>query len=320
MTGVDLFFILSGFLIGGILLDAKESSSYYRTFYIRRFYRIMPLYYSWLGLLALLWFVTPPSAGFRPPLPFWTYVLFIQNYSINGPELGAWLGATWSLAIEEQFYLIAPFLVRHLSARRLTKLMVLAVACAFGLRLFLAMKFGVLGLRAAYFWTPCRADELALGVLAAVAWRNGDARQWIQGHLRYVWIALLVSCVLLLAMLRWIVAPNSFVLATFGRPVFEVLFCCLILIPLSDKRSWIAKICRWRLLLEMGQVSYCVYLIHNEIDVQAHRIIRHDEARFDSWPAIVVTLVAFATTLIIAKFSWRFFENPLIHRGHAHKY
>jgi peptidoglycan/LPS O-acetylase OafA/YrhL len=319
-TGVDLFFILSGFLIGGILLDAKDSSSYYRTFYIRRFYRIMPLYYSWLLLLGLLWLVTPPSAGFRPPLPYWTYVLFIQNYIVNGPPLGAWLGATWSLAIEEQFYLISPSLVRHLSVRRFTKLMVLVVVCALGLRLFLAMQFGEWGLRVAYYWTPCRADELAIGVLAAIVWRNPDARQWIQGHLHYVWSALLVSSVLLLAMLRWLIAPNSFVLTTYGRSVFEVFYCCLMLIPLLDNTSWIAQICRWRLLREMGQVSYCVYIIHNEIDVLAHKIMRHDQARFDSWPAIGVTLVAFATTIIIAKFSWRFFENPLIRRGHAFKY
>jgi peptidoglycan/LPS O-acetylase OafA/YrhL len=182
------------------------------------------------------------------------------------------------------------------------------------------MRLGDWGLRVGYYWTPCRADELAIGVLAAIAWRSRDKRQWIQTHLQYVWIALSVSCALLLAMLRWLVAPNSFVLTTFGRPVFEVFYCCLMLILLLDKTSLIAQVCRWRLLREMGQVSYCVYVIHNEIDVLAHKIMRHDAARFDSWPAIGVTLVAFATTIIIAKFSWRFFEGPLIRRGHAFKY
>ena len=83
--GVDLFFVLSGFLIGGILLASRESPRYFRTFYLRRFYRIIPLYYGWLLLFGLLGLIErnwggPTGAEFYTVRPYWAHFLFIQNY------------------------------------------------------------------------------------------------------------------------------------------------------------------------------------------------------------------------------------------------
>lgn len=113
--GVDLFFVLSGFLITGILVDAKGRPRYFRTFYWRRSLRILPLYY---GLLVVLFVIAPAVAG-----PAWRagalpssgqawYWLHLQNFVSLRNETAGYLGNLWSLAIEEQFYLVwAPLIL-----------------------------------------------------------------------------------------------------------------------------------------------------------------------------------------------------------------
>ena len=112
-SGVDLFFILSGFLIGGILLDSTGTGSpnYYRTFYLRRFYRIFPVYYLWIALFAVISLVSPQ---FRLQTPYWVFLAFLQNYSRHRTAIEVvWFGVMWSLGVEEQFYLLAPPLIRN---------------------------------------------------------------------------------------------------------------------------------------------------------------------------------------------------------------
>ena len=116
--GVDLFFALSGFLITGILLDTKQSDGYFRNFYARRCLRIWPLYYS---LLIFMFVIVPHArpaeahAIFERSAPWWAYPFFLQNFLVAIPQQAAGaLGVTWSLAIEEQFYLVWPLFVRRL--------------------------------------------------------------------------------------------------------------------------------------------------------------------------------------------------------------
>lgn len=130
-TGVNLFFVLSGFLIGGILVDARGSDSYFRTFYARRFFRIIPIYYLWICLYIALVSAAGHAirlhsfSGKALPRGFEVYAhfLFIQNLIPNGgsPQSGlwgSWFGHLWSLAVEEQFYLLAPLMIWWLSPRR----------------------------------------------------------------------------------------------------------------------------------------------------------------------------------------------------------
>src|ERR1700741_4392574 len=120
--GVDLFFVLSGFLITGILLDTKLSEHYFRNFYARRGLRIWPLYYA----VLLFMFVVVPllrpqdtAELFQRSSPWWSYPLFLQNFLVNAPALAVGpLGVSWSLAVEELFYLVWPFFVRYLSVER----------------------------------------------------------------------------------------------------------------------------------------------------------------------------------------------------------
>jgi hypothetical protein len=131
--GVDLFFVLSGFLITGIRIDAKKSEGYFKNFYTRGCLRIWSLYYS----AILFMFVIVP---FLRPLegrtvfdarssPWWAFPLFLQNFLVHIPtKATGLLGVTWSLAVEEQFYVVWPLVVRFCSEAQLRKI-ALGVIC-----------------------------------------------------------------------------------------------------------------------------------------------------------------------------------------------
>lgn len=136
-NGVDLFFVLSGFLIVGILLDARGSRNFFRVFYTRRACRILPLYYLIVILFVLLGVtgLVKNDWLFTGGLPLWSYLTLTQNYLMHAQGFGPnWLGVTWSLAIEEQFYLVIPLLVWLLNRKQLFAVLLIGGANAVGLR------------------------------------------------------------------------------------------------------------------------------------------------------------------------------------------
>jgi peptidoglycan/LPS O-acetylase OafA/YrhL len=152
-SGVDLFFVLSGFLIGGILMEKQKTSNYFRIFYLRRFCRIFPLYFALLfSLGGFLYFCWPPDilapqsqknayyflTGDFHKVPWWSYPLFLQNFFLTYHNQfdSTWLSVTWSLAIEEQFYLVLPLLIRFIPPSRLPYVLILLIFVAPVFRLF----------------------------------------------------------------------------------------------------------------------------------------------------------------------------------------
>jgi peptidoglycan/LPS O-acetylase OafA/YrhL len=328
--GVDLFFILSGFLIGGILLNSRSSQLYYKTFYLRRFFRIIPIYYLWLALFGLatiaakIWNIWG-GAEFHTVVPYWAYFIFLQNYFQGATWAQVyWLGPLWSLAVEEQFYLLAPPVVRKLSPERLLKVLSGVLVFSLVLRLFLSSMYGAdhdyWGINASTDWMPCRADDLALGMIVAVLWANPQSRIRLQQRLSVLYAGLFSCAAGLLAMSYWIMKPDSFVTATVARTAIGFFFVFLLLITLTDKKGLLGRIFNWSPLRELGKISYCVYIIHCAVSWALYRSILHTEPRFDGWYAIGVSVLSFAVTVLIAELSWRYFENPLIHRSHHYVY
>jgi hypothetical protein len=197
-SGVDLFFVLSGFLIGGILLDARTSSNYFRVFYTRRFFRIVPIYTVLLTASYIAYrFIESGAAPrlvelSRGVLPWFPFVVFLQNFWMARAATygSALVAVTWSLAVEEQFYLTLPLVVRLTSPRRLVTLLLSGVVMAPILR-FACHVLRPSNYIAPYVLMPCRADALLLGVLAAVALRNERARHWLESRRRAFLVALL---------------------------------------------------------------------------------------------------------------------------------
>ena len=180
--GVDLFFVLSGFLITGILYDAKGDKHYFRNFYARRTLRIFPLYYCVLLIAFVIapLFVHWTSNGERQVVHnqawLWLYMGNVKN-SFVGPEFFQQdrlrMGHFWSLAIEEQFYLVWPLLILLLNRR---SAMIACVGLIVGAPLLRIGRMSGLpypkGLFAAIYFTFCKLDTLALGALMALAARS----------------------------------------------------------------------------------------------------------------------------------------------------
>jgi len=176
LGGVGLFFVLSGYLITGILMDSKGGDGYFRSFYARRMLRIFPLYYAVLvlALVILPQFAHAKAANFgRIAGDEWSYWVFLQNFTIAaaGRFRHAILDVTWTLAIEEQFYLLWPLVVFLFSRRTLLWISGALVLMALVVRLVLVLGYDVNPI-AIFVLTPTRMDTLAAGAWLAL-WARG---------------------------------------------------------------------------------------------------------------------------------------------------
>ena len=326
-TGVDLFFVLSGFLIGGILLDVRASPNYFKTFYIRRFFRIVPLYYLWLFCLIGLVFLTGSTffqtQSAQPGIDWRLlgHFLFLQNLWANHYSTLAvwWLSVTWSLAIEEQFYLVAPFLVRFLSRRNLIiflSLVILAAPCGRIVAPLLSHRPG----HAIYRLTPFRADALALGMLEAIFWRVPEFRAWLVRKKKILYAIFGLFLVGMCVLGIWFESPDSSLTQTVGYSWIALFYVSLLLIALTDAAGPIARVARIARLGDWGRISYCMYLIHAPAKYFCANLIAHNGNQFTLWRSGAAILFAVAITFGIAKLSWTFFEAPLLQKGHRYKY
>jgi peptidoglycan/LPS O-acetylase OafA/YrhL len=326
-TGVDLFFVLSGFLIGGILLDARGSSNYFKTFYARRFFRIIPLYYAWILLYVILapvakmYFSDRIGPVQQADGSILAHLFFLQNFH-EFLKTGAsfwWFSSTWSLAVEEQFYLVAPLLVRYLSKRSLATILVFVTFAAPVLR-FIVRNYSADGPWLAYRLMPCRADALAVGMLAALISKSPGARAWMEKYTLFLY-ALFIALFYGVAYLwRWSSDPMLGLTQNAGYTVIALFFAMLLLLVLVERNFFLAAVMRLGFLGEIGGISYCIYIIHTAVYFFCHQIILSALPAVTDVPAAAVTLLAALLTYAIAKLSWKYFEQPQIRRGHAFQY
>jgi len=289
-SGVDLFFVLSGYLITGILLASRHGSTYYRSFYARRVLRIFPLYYA---VLCFFLIVVPHISVFATVNDFWSprvpregvwYWLFLSNF--RAAWLGAWdhqvLSITWSLAIEEHFYLVWPFVVRRFDDRRLLWICGGAIAGSLALRIAL-VAFGF-SERAVYTLTPCRLDPLATGAAIAIASRRAGG---LARFARIANVVLPVAIALFAALCLAIrpaaappagaPGPQSYeadvvaALAFTGDPWMQTLgfslLCALfgsllVSVATAPAGAWRGRAFEIGWLRALGKYSYALYLLH----------------------------------------------------------
>ena len=331
-SGVDLFFVLSGFLIGGILLDNRTSERYFRAFYARRFFRIIPVYYAWILLFVIMVKLgggllhantrsgVVPEAGWR----LLSQVFFLQNlWEQHYLKLEYWWFApSWSLAVEEHFYLVAPLLVRYLPKRLVTAVLLAVIVAAPLLRYVLHMRSVAQGLNPnpSYRLTPCRADSLAVGMLLAYGWRSVRFREWLARStgVMYAIFGMLLTLVLGMAWKR--PSPNELVTQTIGYTVLACFFSMVILLAISRPEGILGKFFRLGFLRELGRVSYCMYLIHLAVGYVCFGVILKQIANFANWKSGAVGVLAIVLSYLIACVSWKVLEEPLLRLGHKYKF
>lgn len=301
-TGVDLFFVLSGFLIAGILLENRHSPNLYPVFYARRALRIVPLYF-----LALVLFPLVQTAN--SPIPLWSYPLFLQNiYAAHTQTFPpTWLTPTWSLAVEEQFYLLLPLAIRNLRTRSLLALTLAAILAAPLFRL--AYHFSGNPFFGPYTMLPCRADSLGVGVLLALALRHAPTRAWLQARRKLYLPVLTVLGLIVLYTTR-----NRFGIKinAIGYTAVALFYGVLLLWVLLQPQ----RLFTTRPLLWLGTHAYGLYLFHCAVNHLLHTHLLAAEPAVMTPPAIAVTLLAFVLILPIAALTWNRLERPLIHYGH----
>src|SRR5262245_14012538 len=182
-AGVDLFFVVSGFLLTGNLFDARGSPTYFRSFYARRFLRVFPLYYVYLAILLFVVPLLPRLASSlqidalrKAQLFFWTYTVNIAgSLPATSNQIPLSYTHIWSLCVEEQFYLVWPAIVLYAGdRRRLMRLFLAVMGLALVTRFVLTLDAfaGVLGPAAPYSLLPCRMDSFAFGGYLALVLRG----------------------------------------------------------------------------------------------------------------------------------------------------
>jgi peptidoglycan/LPS O-acetylase OafA/YrhL len=320
-SGVDLFFVLSGFLIGGILLDARDSPNYFEVFYTRRFFRIVPIYSVCLvGAYFLSLLVDHGHAAklvwmFHDRFSLVPYAFFLQNFwmAVHSTYGIFGLQVTWSLAVEEQFYLTLPCVIRFVSPRRLIIVVLAGIFLAPILRIMLYALWPTHILS----WVvlmPCRWDALLSGVLAAIAVRN-----FVPVLGRHRWgvptIAIVLAAGVLVLALK-ASNPYRFAMLSFGFTWLALFYCTVLLCALLYRDSLLAHILRWRSLGWLGSIAYGTYLLHEFIRSFYFGAIWGHLPVGLSLASTGVSLAALATTLAVCQLSWLAFEKPLILIGH----
>lgn len=311
--GVDLFFVLSGFLITGILLDTREEPGAPRAFYLRRIRRIVPAYAVALLSQAMVFALRGEFGSVRLGWSLtWTTNFLIAGEGWSG--LPATMQHYWSLAVEEQFYLLWPLLVLWLDRRTVRWVALGAVVGASLCRVVLAQR----GLAvAAYVLLPSRMDGLAVGALLALAVRDPGGIRAAQG--RWTRAGIIAGVILLLRLLaRGSLAFGDPVMLAVGLGAAVVVMGAVLVRVAAPRRP--ARMQRW---LERGPLawlapySYALYLWHQPVIVCLTGLGLTARALPTVYGSelpglLALTVVAGAITLALAMASWHWLEAPLL--------
>ena len=298
--GVDLFFVMSGFLITGILLERKKrGQSYFAHFYARRARRILPPYVLLLAVSSLLF-----GCQWAAHWPW--FLFFAANIGMSIGTIGhGSLTPLWSLAVEEQFYLVWPFVVllvtestlMWVSAGLIVLAPVLRAACTHLFTSYVPI----------YFLTPFRMDLLAAGALMAVVARRG--RGALGGFLPAARIGAGVAVALHIALNVAISHPRDANLPFTNAVLYSntLLFsACFVLIAIEDK-GVVHRMLVHPWLVFLGRISYTMYLIHLTVLNMLWR---------SHLPAVACLVLGSAITVVYASISWVLMENPLLDGGY----
>jgi peptidoglycan/LPS O-acetylase OafA/YrhL len=319
--GVDLFFVLSGFLITGILVDSRQKPDYFKNFYIRRVLRIFPLYY---GVLAALFFLFPLVPAFRGPTletlgehQLWAWLYGVNFFSaLRGDWALPYIDHFWSLAVEEHFYLLWPFVVWVLGRRPRLLMGVSLGVVVLALLARIACSLAGVNAHALYVMTPFRLDGLALGGFLAVLWRQPGGRALLVRALPRV---VLLTAVLFLARFGWsrLTSAGSSVLHPIRESLMTVFLGSLLVWALvSEPRSAIGRFFSSRAMVFLGTYSYGLYVYHHFFSYYmtthgtefalTERIGSHGLA------VLVQAVVGIALSLAVSVASYQLFEKSFL--------
>jgi peptidoglycan/LPS O-acetylase OafA/YrhL len=259
---------------------------------------------------------------FQEKIPWYAYLTFGQNFwmaKLNsmGSEQ---IDVTWSLAVEEQFYLTLPIIIRCLSRRRLP--FVLSVGVVFAPLVRVAVWFAadsVHRAHAVYLLAPCRMDALLLGVLAAHAVRNTPWRDWLFAHEGLIGTVSMLSAVGILEMIHMKVSGDSLAFVLFAYTLNAWFYLSLLLLAMRQ-RGLVSRLFSFRPLTEIGIVAYGLYLFHQPVLGLVYGLAGKTSPMLHDLPTTGLTLLSGCLVFTLVRLSWLYLEKPLINRGYRYQY
>jgi peptidoglycan/LPS O-acetylase OafA/YrhL len=306
--GVNLFFVLSGFLITGLLIDSRNREDYYKRFYVRRALRILPAYYAILALLILIRLASWPFVGLS--------AIYLSNLT---PLFGVAMAypVLWSLAVEEHFYLLWPTFVRNLSFLNLAACSMLIITLSPLFRLVSFILYRNNGFVDFVFteFTWNASDGLASGALVAIGLRRLDIQRYQLRRVAFACVAagmlVFVGC---LPFGIWTSQKpiGAMLLVTAWNIIFVGLLILFLLIGTSRWKSLVSN----RYLWFFGEISYGLYLVHLLLFSAYDALVRHyfptlrGSSGFSS--LCLRFLIAATASIGLAYMSRRWFENPFL--------
>lgn len=315
---MDSFFVLSGFLIAGILLDSRSRPDYYRRFYTRRALRILPVYYLLITVLtfAILVHGTGYLYSGIPALykwgSSWWFFVYLGNIPMAftgvSPTAASYsFGPLWSLQIEEQFYLLFPLLVHRLKLKHLAFALLGLICVSSILRIVLYWLYPS-NAAIQYVFLPCRMDGLSLGALIAVRYRMGP---WdlSKGKLTVIAIASVAITCFCGAWSGY--HPGSPFNRTIGFLISPISCSFVVLWLIRFRGSRLTTCLTVSPVRYLAKISYSAYLFHVPVAALLIPVCASFGLRALTQGHLKV-LTVFIVTVTLSSLSWRFFESPLL--------
>ena len=312
-TGVDLFFVLSGFLITGILLDSRDAENYLSSFYLRRVLRIFPVYYLSLLVAFLLFPIFLPGIARFSPLPterIWFFA-YLQNWFgllVNG-DRQMLIGHYWSLGIEEQFYMIWPWIVYRNSTKGILKI-------AIGVSLVsLLLRFVLIGFHVTpeliYRNTFTRMDALVIGAACTCLLREPSCVEYLRRFAPWMWLAPLIA----LGILRETTSAfgtHSPGVQGLGFTVIALSYAALLVgvVLTMGSRSMLQYVFCSRVMRTFGKYSYAAYIWHQLTRILVLKV--EMSMLHTKLPGPINVPLMTMATLVLSMVSFAVVESPFL--------
>lgn len=322
-SGVTLFFVISGFLITGILIDIKDRPQRLKTFYIRRSLRIFPLYYfGILFIFILSLFFAKKGGAYDLPTVYLYHLLYISNWVPffdwdNFATLYAdvsWLAHLWSLAVEEQFYIIWPavffFLHKRLSHRRLIAILLALILFAAVLRIVMTLTWMWLP---AYISTVTRMDALFCGALLAILMKQSPASLEKINRAARALAPITAAFIVLVFLVGTMKTSLLFCIPVFIVPLTTMLYVFWVnsVIVAGPDKFW-RRLLNTRTAQRAGEISYGLYIFSAPVQIALGKVL-FGIGSTNFWVNnLLVLVVGFAITYALASMSYRYMEKPIL--------
>jgi peptidoglycan/LPS O-acetylase OafA/YrhL len=317
-VGVIVFFVLSGYLVGRLIIEKKDAGNFLPVFYLRRVCRTFPTYFmsAALILITAAWLNDKAWTHDEAHLPAWSYFVFLQNiFMFSRESYGMhWLSPTWTLALEEQFYILAPFIFLFAPRRRWVPILVVLCLAGVALRA-VGVVFGFVKI-APIALLPTGADVLCIGLLLAVLVKN-DAINWQRWSklLRAAPIAFLIATAVTQRVDGGVVGLWFQILGPFFVAIAGALIILMLVKGAPEARRFQSPTLRF-----FGDISYSVYLTHIAVLGLMHGFILDAQPDTGTLAQTVVTIAALPVAIAVGWLMTRTLEEPITAWGRSFRW